>query len=372
MNGGCPQEPVERTHAWSRKSKSKKQVAVDMSSDLIEAQLYDTLPDGGVRCNICQRRCKIEPEKLGYCYTRLNKQGKLYSLIYSKVSCSMISPIEKKPLFHFYPGSLWLSLGTLGCNFRCPGCQNWDIAHARMDLGKYEVEHITPQESIDLAKRHNCKGISWTYNEPTIWFEYTLDSAKLAKENDLLTNYITNGFITPEALDLIGPYLEAFRVDIKGFSDEFYKKMCNVDDFKGILEVTKRAKEKWGMWVEIITNVIPGYNDDEGQLKAIASWIKNDLGEFTPWHLTQFVPHLELSHIPATPVSALEKAREIGLKEGLKYVYLGNVWGHPAENTYCHNCQKLLIERKGFYILQNHIKDGKCPFCGTVIPGKFE
>ena len=343
-----------------------------MSSDLKEALLYDILPDSTVRCNICQRRCKIEPEKLGYCYTRFNKQGKLHSLIYSKVSCSMVSPIEKKPLFHFYPGSLWLSLGTLGCNFRCPGCQNWDIAHARMDSSKHEVEYITPQDAIDLAKRNNCKGISWTYNEPTIWFEYTLDSAKLAKENGLLTNYVTNGFITPEALDLIGPYLDAFRVDIKGFSHEFYKKICHVDDFKGILDVTKRAKEKWGMWVEIITNIIPGYNDDEAQLKGIASWIKNDLGEFTPWHLTQFVPHLELSHIPATPVSTLEKAREMGQNVGLKYVYLGNVWGHPAENTYCHNCQKLLIERKGFYISRNYIKDGKCPFCGTTFAGRFE
>ncbi len=339
----------------------------DMSSHLKEALLYHTLSDGRVRCNVCQRRCKIKPEELGYCFTRLNKKRKLYSLIYSKVSCSMISPIEKKPLFHFYPGSSWFSLGTLGCNFRCPGCQNWDIAHARTDLDKYEAEHITPEESINLTKRNNCKGISWTYNEPTIWFEFTLDSAKLAKENGLLTHYVTNGFTTPQALDLIGPYLDAFRVDVKGFSDEFYKKMCHVDDFKGILKVTKRAKEKWGMWVEIITNIIPGYNDDEAQLKRIASWIKNDLGEFTPWHVTQFVPHLELSHIPTTPVATLEKAREIGQNVGLKYVYLGNVWGHPAENTHCHNCGKLLIERKGFYLSQNHIKDLLCRIKSQVI-----
>jgi pyruvate formate lyase activating enzyme len=284
----------------------------------------------------------------------------------------MISPIEKKPLFHFYPGSRWLSLGTLGCNFRCPGCQNWEIAHAEMDLNRDDLKSITPQESVELAKEHNCKGISWTYNEPTIWFEYTLDSAKLAKENGLLTNYVTNGFITPEALDMIGPYLDAFRVDIKGFSDEFYKRMCHIDNFRGILEVTKRASEKWGMWVEIVTNVTPGYNDDETQLRGIASWIKNDLGEFTPWHVTQFVPHLELSGVPATPVSTLVKAREIGMEEGLKYVYLGNVWGHPAENTHCHNCGKLLVERKGFYVSQLEIKEGKCRYCHTAIPGRFD
>jgi len=349
----------------------KNHLATEISGKLKEAPLYEMLPAGSVRCNICQRRCEIKPEKLGYCYTRFNKQGKLYSLIYSEVSCFMISPIEKKPLFHFYPGSLWLSLGTLGCNFRCPGCQNWDIAHARIDLGKYDTELITPQDSVELAKQHKCKGISWTYNEPTIWFEYTLNCAKLAKENGLLTNYVTNGFITPEALDLIGPFLDAFRVDIKGFSDDFYRKMCHVDDFEGILKVTKRAKEKWGMWVEIITNIIPGYNDDEAQLKGIASWIRKDLGEDTPWHVTQFVPHLELSGIPATPISTLEKAREIGQKLGLKHVYLGNVWGHPAENTYCPTCQKLLIKRNGFDISRYEIKDGKCPYCHKSIPGRF-
>jgi len=351
---------------------------------LKEALLSKHFPDKSVQCNVCQRRCLIKDGKLGYCFARLNDGGKLYSLIYSRVSCCMVSPIEKKPLFHFYPGSQWLSLGTLGCNFRCPGCQNWDIAHAKGNMKESQTEYLTPpfdklrvvskvepQESVDLAKKHRCKGISWTYNEPTIWFEYTLDGARLAKENGLLTNYVTNGFITSEALDLIGPYLDAFRVDLKGFSDDFYKKICHVDDFKGILKVTRRAKEKWGMWVEIITNIIPGYSDDEKQLRGIASWIKNDLGEETPWHVTQFVPHLELSHIPTTPVSILVKAREIGFEEGLQYVYLGNVWGHPAENTYCHNCKKLLIEKKGFYITQNHIKDSKCPYCETVIPGKF-
>ncbi len=339
--------------------------------DLKEALLYDRFRDKSVQCNVCQKRCIIKDGKLGYCSTRLNDGGKLCTLIYSKVSCCMVSPIEKKPLFHFYPGSRWLSLGTLGCNFRCPGCQNWDIAHAKGNKETTQTEHITPQEAVQMAKKHRCKGISFTYNEPTIWFEYSLDTARLAKENSLLTNYVTNGFITKEALDLIGPYLDAFRVDVKGFSDDFYKKICHIDDFKGILEVTKRAKERWGMWVEIITNIVPGYNDDQEQLKGIASWIMEDLGEETPWHVTQFVPHLELSHIPATPVSTLKEARKIGFDEGLQYVYLGNVWGHPAENTYCHDCKKLLIERRGFYISQNYTKDGKCPFCGTMIPGKF-
>jgi pyruvate formate lyase activating enzyme len=343
-----------------------------MPSDLKEALLYDALPDGSVRCNVCQRRCVIKPDGVGYCYTRLNREGKLYSLTYSKVSSSAVSPIEKKPLFHFRPGSRWLSLGTLGCNFRCPGCQNWEIAHAKMDSNRDDLKSITAQEAVDLAKEHDCKGISWTYNEPTIWFEYTLDGARLAKENGLLTNYVTNGFITPEALDMIGPYLDAFRVDIKGFSDDSYKKMCHVENFKGILEVTKRAKEKWGVWVEIVTNVTPGYNDDETQLRCIASWIKKSLGEFTPWHVTRFVPHLELSHIPTTRVSTLERAREIGTEGGLKYVYLGNVRGHPAENTYCHNCERLLVRRIGFYVSQLEIEGGRCRYCDTSVPGRFD
>ncbi len=337
-----------------------------------EALFYEKLQDKKVRCNICQRRCVIKNDDRGYCLTRLNQDGKLYTLIYSQVASWAVSPIEKKPLYHFYPGSEWLSLGTLGCNFRCPGCQNWEIAHDEVEINKIKTETITPKQSIALAKNHNCKGISWTYNEPTVWFEYTLNSAKLAKRNNLLTNYVTNGFITPEALDTLAPYLDALRVDIKGFSKNVYQSMCHISDFKGILEVTKRAKSKWEMWVEIVTNVTPGYNDDEAQLKHIASWIKKDLGQDTPWHITRFIPHLDLSHIPTTPVSILERAREIGLEQGLLYVYLGNVFDHPAENTYCHQCQKLLVKRKGLYITDNKIKQGKCSFCETKIPGRFD
>jgi pyruvate formate lyase activating enzyme len=341
------------------------------NTSLKDALLYERLQDNKVRCNICQRRCIIKDNERGYCLTRLNREGKLFTLIYSRVSSWAVSPIEKKPLYHFYPGSEWLSVGTLGCNFRCPGCQNWEIAHDEVEANLKNTQTITPEQSIALIKSHGCQGISWTYNEPTVWFEYTLDGAKLAKQNNFLTNYVTNGYITPEALDMIAPYLDAFRVDIKGFSKKTYKRMCHIPDFKGILEVTKRAKSKWDMWVEIVTNVTPGYNDDKDQLRDIASWIKKDLGEDTPWHITRFIPYLDLSHIPATPVSTLEKAREIGLEQGLLYVYLGNVFGHPAENTSCHQCKRILLERKGLYITDNKIERGKCSFCGMKIPGRF-
>jgi len=337
-----------------------------------EALLYEKLSGDRVRCNVCQRRCVIVEGERGYCFTRVNRNGSLYTLIYGEVSSLSVNPIEKKPVFHFYPGSRWLSLGSLGCNFRCPGCQNWEIAHSRVDSKGRGTRYISPEECVRLAKDYGCLGISWTFNEPTLWFEYTLEGARLAKEEDIYTNYVTNGFITEEALDTIGPYLDVFRVDIKGFSEETYRRIAHLSDFTRILETTKRAKEKWKMHVEIVTNVIPGYNDDEGQLRGIASWIRRDLGADTPWHVTRFHPYLELSRLPSTPISTLERAREIGFEEGLHYVYLGNVPGHPGENTYCHNCKNLLIRRFVFDLQENNIVNGRCPECGTLIPGDFK
>ncbi len=338
---------------------------------MVETILYEKLRGKRVRCNICQRRCAIKEGERGYCRTRVNREGKLFSQIYGMVSSIMISPAEKKPFFHFYPGSRWLSVGSFGCNFRCPGCQNWDIAHSDVGDDLKTARYISPVELVNIAKERNCLGISWTYNEPTLWFEYTLDGAKLAKINKLYTNYVTNGFITAEALDLIGPYLDVFRVDLKGFSKETYRKIANVEDFTGILEVIKRAKEKWKMHIEIVTNIIPEYNDDEEELREMARWIKNELGKDTPWHVTRFFPHLDLSYLKPTPIKKLEKIREMGFNEGLQYVYLGNVPDHPGENTYCPNCGELLIQRSVFDIKKFVLIDNKCPNCKTVISGKF-
>ncbi len=334
-----------------------------------KALLGNSLAEGKVRCSLCRRRCLIEEELRGYCRVRVNSGGKLYSLVYGEVASLSINPIEKKPVFHFFPGSRWLSLGTLGCNFRCPGCQNWELSHA--DIDGQSTTFLSPREMVELAQQHNCLGISWTFNEPTLWLEYTLDGAKLAKEQGLYTNYVTNGYMTPEALDLIGPYLDVFRVDVKGFSKAAYYRLANIANFTGVLEITKRAKEKWGMHVEVVTNVTPGYNDDEEQLRGIASWIYRELGEGTPWHATRFYPHLKLAHVEPTPVAILEKALEIGHREGLHYVYIGNVPGHSSENTYCHQCGSLLIQRYCFDILQYNIEGGRCRYCQAVIPGVF-
>jgi pyruvate formate lyase activating enzyme len=308
------------------------------------------------------------PEKSGYCGVRKNEGGILYTLIYGRVSSINLDPIEKKPLFHFHPGSKCLSLGTLGCNMRCIHCQNWEIAHVVLVETDDRTELISPERSIEMAVESKAEGIAWTYNEPTIWFEYTYDSAKLARAKNLYTVYVTNGYITAEALDTIGPYLDAFRVDLKGFTKEFYQKLAKVPNFETILEATKRAKDKWNMHVEIVTLVIPGWNDDDKQLQDIAAWIRDNLGEATPWHVTRFVPYLELKDLHVTDVATLERARQIGFDAGLKYVYIGNVPGHKGENTYCPNCKHLLIERVGYETEIKGLKDHKCDNCGESIP----
>ncbi len=333
---------------------------------LKEALLWEKLDNNKVHCFLCPRDCHIVPGGVGYCGVRINNEGKLYTLIYGVVSSIANDPIEKKPLFHFFPGTRCLSLGTYGCNMRCGHCQNWQIAHVVYAREKKPGELISPEQLIEMAKRENSAGIAWTYNEPAIWFEYSLDGAKLAKKAGLYTVWVTNGYVNLPALDMIGPYLDAFRVDIKGFTKEFYLKLAKVPDFEPILKASVHAKKKLNMHVECITNIIPTMNDDEPQLRNIAKWIAAELGPETPWHVTRFIPYLEYSHLDPTPAETLEKARNIGYEEGLRYVYIGNVPGHKGENTYCHNCKKLLIERMGFQADIKGIKDKTfCKFCGA-------
>jgi len=341
-----------------------------------EAMLYEKMADSMVRCHTCQWRCRINAEKFGVCGMYQNRGGTLYNLNYGKVSSAAADPIEKKPLFHFHPGTLVFSLGTLGCNFQCKHCQNWEISTADSNSILKTCQNLLPEESIALAKRNRCQGIAWTYNEPTIWFEYTRDSAILAKENSLYTVYVTNGYATPEALDKIGPYLDAWRVDIKGFSDKFYRDLSKVPHWREILSVTRRAQEKWRMHVEVVTNIVPTMNDDDEQLSGIANWIASELGELTPWHVTRFYPHHQLIHLPPTPVSTLEKACDIGKKAGLKFIYTGNVPGHESENTVCPSCGRTVIERRGYETRVTGLKGSVCRFCGVGlnlrIPGEGE
>ena len=332
-----------------------------------EAMLYEKLPNSRVRCNICQWRCTINPSKFGVCRVYQNRDGVLYNLNYAQASSVAADPIEKKPVFHFFPGSLAFSLGGWGCNFHCQNCQNWEIACPQGSEPWRGSQEVQPQVAIELAKRYQCQGIAWTYNEPSIWFEYTLDSAILAKKNNLYTVYVTNGYLTPEALDTIGPYLDVWRVDIKGFTDSFYRELARVSHWRGILDVAKRAKEKWNMHVEVITNIIPTMNDDDQQLNDIATWIRDNLGELTPWHVTRFYPYYHMTHLPPTPVSTLEHAYDIGQKVGLKFVYTGNVPGHQNENTTCYSCGKLIVDRYGYQTKIVGLEGSRCKFCGAEL-----
>lgn len=286
-----------------------------------KAVLWEKKENNYVQCNICHNRCMIPAGKVSRCLSRKNVDGEMQLCTYGVVSSIADDPIEKKPLYHFYPGTRVFSVGGWGCNFRCLHCQNWNISQPE---GEFQGYYVSPQQLVELALKYNCQGIAWTYNEPAIWLEYTIESAKLAKEKGLYTVYVTNGYITPEALDLIAPYLDAFRVDIKSSDDKFYREVCGVKDAQGVFETTIHAKEL-GLHIEVVTNIIPTYNDSEETLRNIAKWIVKNLGEETPWHVTRFFPYCKLKHLPPTPLETLDLAVKIGKEEGLKYIYKGNV-----------------------------------------------
>lgn len=339
-----------------------------------EAILYEKLKNKNVRCRVCLRRCVIAPGKVGYCQTRINKNGKLYTTIYGIASAIHNDPIEKKPVFHYKPGTLALSLGTYGCNFKCLFCQNWEIAWAD---GVAEAKHgtkISPKEAIELAKRHHSAGIAITYNEPAIWLEYSLDVFKLAKKENLYTCWVTNGYATQEAIDTIAPYLHIYRVDLKSFDDNFYQKLINVPKAAPIFEMTKYVKDKYPkIHIECVTNIIPTWNDADATLKEIAQWVKKELGPKTPWHVTRFFPYAKLTNVPPTPAETLYKAREIGLKVGLKFVYIGNLAVDEEDNTYCPKCGNLAIRRTGYSVEVLGVdKEGKCADCGEDLNIKMD
>ncbi|MCX5976536.1 MAG: AmmeMemoRadiSam system radical SAM enzyme [Coprothermobacterota bacterium] len=332
-----------------------------------EAILYQKLERGAVRCAVCPRRCRIEEGQRGFCKARENHGGILYALTYGMVSSLAVDPIEKKPLFHFHPGSRCLSLGSLGCNLRCLHCQNWSISQAD-PLHSGLLETLSPEDCLRAAQKEGVAGLAWTYNEPTIWLEYTLDCARLAKQAGLYTVSVTNGYITPEALAILAPWLDAYRVDLKGWSQEFWRQIPQIPDPKPIFEAARLARRQYGLHLEAVTNMIPGWNDDETSLRGLARWIARELGDDTPWHLTRFFPSYRLQETPPTPLSSLLRGERIGREEGLRYIYLGNLAG-KGENTLCPSCGTTLIERSGFSLLRCALgQDHRCPHCGLVIP----
>ncbi len=332
-----------------------------------EAWLYEKLDGGRVRCHLCAHRCTIADGKVGICGVRENREGVLYSLVYARPISQAVDPIEKKPLFHFYPGTTSYSVATVGCNFRCRFCQNADISQMPRDQGRIAGRHVLPEDIVADALATGCRSVSYTYTEPTVFFEYARDIAVLARRAGLANNYVTNGYMTAEMLEAFYPYLDAANVDLKAFRDEFYRQQCGAR-LQPVLDTLRLMKQQ-GIWVEVTTLVIPGLNDDPGELRELAAFIAQELGVDTPWHVSRFHPMYKMLDRGSTPVQTLERAWAIGKEAGLRYVYIGNVWGAKEEHTYCWNCGKRVIGRVGFSVRERHVRDGKCEYCGAAIDG---
>ena len=329
-----------------------------------EAHQYIKLDNKAVKCSLCNHRCVINDGKHGICGVRWNKGGVLDAVTYAKVSAEAVDPIEKKPLFHYLPGTLSYSLGSVGCNFHCEHCQNWHISRTTIDRAMLRT--ISPEDGVKRAISGGCASISWTYNEPTIWHEYALDMGTIARRNGLGTVYVTNGYITEEALREISPMLQAYRVDIKGFNDKFYQKICGAK-LQPVLDSAVVAKEL-GMHIETVTLVIPGYNDSRDEIDALVQWVINTLGPDTPMHFSAFHPDYKMTDREPTSRATLEKIYNRAKTLGLRYPYLGNVRSGLYENTYCPACGSTLIERSGFMSQILMLDGNQCKKCGEKIP----
>jgi pyruvate formate lyase activating enzyme len=325
--------------------------------------LFWAKEDGKVRCDLCPHKCRISEGKKGICGVRGVRDGKLFTLVYGKMTSMMVDPIEKKPLFHFYPGSDVLSFGTVGCNFKCGHCQNWSIS--QMKYEDLDLKDVSVQDVVDYARRKGCRGIAWTYNEPSIWYEFTLDGCKEAKKADLYTVYVTNGFIEREPLELIAPYLDAMNIDVKAFNEDFYSRTCK-GRLKPVLETVERAHD-FGIFIELTYLLIPTKNDDMKEIGAFCEWIAG-ISKDIPLHLSRFHPDYKMTSIQATPRDTMNRAFGLAKENGLKYVYQGNVVpGGTSENTYCPKCNELLIERWGFGVKKSILKSDRCPSCSESI-----
>ncbi len=330
------------------------------------ASYWERVRDNIVRCALCPRRCVLDVGQRGVCTVRINKDGMLYTLGYGNPIAIHVDPIEKKPFFHVLPGTTAFSIAVAGCNMRCLFCQNWQISQARPDeTANYDM---SPEDIVSAAIKSTSKFIVYTYTEPTVFYEYMLDISKLARANGLKNGMHTCGYINPEPLKELLKYMDAVNVDIKGFNEDFYRKMGMMAELKPVLETIKTIRKE-GVWLELTNLVIPGQNDDPGQIREMCVWIKENLGDDVPLHFSRFMPSFRLQNLPPTPIQKLEEAYGIAKDVGLKYVYIGNVPGHPQENTYCPNCKRLIVGRHGYRITEDNTREGKCKFCGYAIAG---
>ena len=341
---------------------------MSMPEKLKEAMFWKSLKDKSVQCQLCPHFCTIKEGERGKCGVRENIKGKLYSLNYGKIISTAVDPIEKKPLFHFLPGTDSYSIATVGCNFSCLFCQNWEISQMPKPKNPIVGHDISPAKIVEDAINKGCKSISYTYTEPTIFYEYAYDTAKLAHKNGLKNIFVTNGYINKEPLDKIKPYLDAANIDLKGWSEDFYKTVIG-GRLKPVLDAINHM-HKLGIWTEITTLIVPGHNDKPKDLKSMAEFIAS-IDKEIPWHISRFYPMYKMTDTPPTKIETIHKAVDIGKKAGLKYIYAGNVPSDPYESTYCPKCGKKIIERSGFSILDNKIEKNKCQFCNEAIAGVF-
>lgn len=332
---------------------------------IAEARYYEKLPHSKIKCKLCPRECVIDDRERGYCGVRENRGGTYYTLVHSRVCAANVDPIEKKPFFHFRPGSLAFSVATAGCNVNCKMCQNWDISQARPE--QVHAQYLPPREVAQIARRNGCASVSYTYSEPVVFYEYMMDSAESARALGVRNTVVTGAYIQYRPLVELSRRVDAIKVDLKGFSETFYKEVVN-GDLKSVLDALV-AMRKLGVWNEIVYLVIPALNDTDQQFQGLARWVKANLGLDVPVHFTRFHPEYLLKNLPPTPLRTLERAKSVADAEGLHFVYIGNVPRHPAENTYCPKCRKPVVARAGFTIESMHIQGGRCRFCREPIAG---
>jgi len=332
---------------------------------IIEARYYEKLPHKKIKCKLCPKECVIDDRERGYCGVRENREGTYYSLVYSRPCTYHADPIEKKPLFHFHPGSLAFSIATAGCNVNCKFCQNWQISQSRPE--QIRSIYMTPEKTAELAKRNNSISIAYTYSEPTIFYEYMMDTAIAGHAKDIKSVVVTAGYIQQKPLIELCKNVDAIKVDLKAFSEKYYNDIVN-GELKPVLDSLLTMK-KMNVWTEIVYLVVPTLNDSDKEFTELCKWIKQNLGKDVPVHFTRFHPQYLLKNLPVTPVRTLDKAKEIADAEGLQYVYVGNVPGHKAESTYCPKCNKIIVNRIGYTIREINIKNNKCTFCDSEIAG---
>jgi len=333
-----------------------------------EAVLWEKAERGKVKCGLCNFRCLIPEGGYGHCRVRKNMGGALYSLVYDKVCATNDDPIEKKPLFHFYPGSRSFSIATPGCNFQCRFCQNWQISQMAVEEGRIEGRAYSPEDIVSSALRTGCQSIAYTYTEPTIFMELCADTGKLAKKRGLANVFVSNGYMTREAIDFAKWWLDGINVDLKSFAKDYYTNLCRAK-LEHVLDTIRYIAHSTDIWMEITTLIVPGENDFDEELKNIAEFIAQEAGLDVPWHVSRFYPNYEMRGVSATSPATLERAYDIGKAAGLRYIYVGNLPGARAESTFCYDCGTMLIERVGYRIVRNEIKNQRCPRCRAEIAG---